>query len=182
MPARTWLRRSSAMRWEAAPFSRQRRSIPAHSVARFDRRRLECRVQPERGLDGAAHHPASAGDETTRMGPSHLAGQRRGHDVLSHGAGYAATKSANANLAVSLAKELAGTGITSNAVSPAMIVTPGVEEMLLGESPGFRPPARRPGRVEDRTEEHGAQPQRTAGHPETLRPRSRSWPARGRLY
>jgi 3-oxoacyl-[acyl-carrier protein] reductase len=52
-------------------------------------------------------------------------------------AAYAATKSANANLAVSLAKELTGTGITSNAVSPGMIVTPGVEAMLREMAPQF---------------------------------------------
>jgi 3-oxoacyl-[acyl-carrier protein] reductase len=52
-------------------------------------------------------------------------------------AAYSATKSANANLAVSLAKALAGTGITSNAVSPGMIVTPGVEEMLKTMAPKF---------------------------------------------
>ncbi len=50
-------------------------------------------------------------------------------------ANYSATKGANVNLAVSLAKELTGTGITSNAVSPGMILTPGVEEMLKGMAP-----------------------------------------------
>ena len=45
---------------------------------------------------------------------------------------YSATKSANVNLAVSLAKDLAGTGITSNAVSPGMILTGGVEDMFRG--------------------------------------------------
>ncbi len=48
---------------------------------------------------------------------------------------YSATKAANVNLAVSLAKDLAGTGITSNAVSPGMVITPGVEEMLKGMAP-----------------------------------------------
>jgi NAD(P)-dependent dehydrogenase (short-subunit alcohol dehydrogenase family) len=48
---------------------------------------------------------------------------------------YSATKGANINLAVSLAKALAGTGITSNAVSPGMIITPGVEDMLKGMAP-----------------------------------------------
>ena len=50
-------------------------------------------------------------------------------------ANYSATKAANINLAVSLSKALAGTGITSNAVSPGMIMTPGVEEMLKGMAP-----------------------------------------------
>lgn len=57
------------------------------------------------------------------------------------GCAYAATKSACLNLAVSLAKGLAGTGITSNAVSPGMIVTPGVEEMLKKMAPKFDLPA-----------------------------------------
>jgi 3-oxoacyl-[acyl-carrier protein] reductase len=54
---------------------------------------------------------------------------------------YSATKAANLNLAVSLAKELAGTGITSNAVSPGMIMTPGVEDMLRGMAPQIGLPA-----------------------------------------
>jgi NAD(P)-dependent dehydrogenase (short-subunit alcohol dehydrogenase family) len=50
-------------------------------------------------------------------------------------AAYSATKVANVSLAVSLSKALAGTGVTSNAVSPGMIVTPGVEDMLKGMAP-----------------------------------------------
>jgi NAD(P)-dependent dehydrogenase (short-subunit alcohol dehydrogenase family) len=56
-------------------------------------------------------------------------------------ASYSATKAANLNLAVSLARELTGTGITSNAVSPGMIVTPGVEEMLRNMAPEIGVPA-----------------------------------------
>jgi 3-oxoacyl-[acyl-carrier protein] reductase len=52
-------------------------------------------------------------------------------------ANYSATKAANLNLAVSLAKDLAGTGVTSNAVSPGMIITPGVEEMLKAMAPQY---------------------------------------------
>ncbi len=45
---------------------------------------------------------------------------------------YSVTKAANLNMAVGLAKALANTGITVNAVSPGLILTPGVEEMLRG--------------------------------------------------
>jgi 3-oxoacyl-[acyl-carrier protein] reductase len=56
-------------------------------------------------------------------------------------ASYSATKAANLNLAVSLAKDLAGTGVTSNAVSPGMIVTPGVEDMLKAMAPQYGLPS-----------------------------------------
>jgi len=41
---------------------------------------------------------------------------------------YSATKAANATMTVSLSKELAGTGVTSNTVSPGPIRTPALEE------------------------------------------------------
>ncbi|MDX2118668.1 MAG: SDR family NAD(P)-dependent oxidoreductase [Planctomycetota bacterium] len=44
--------------------------------------------------------------------------------------GYSASKGAILNLAVSLAQGLAGTGITSNAVSPGIIMTAGVDAMF----------------------------------------------------
>ena len=44
---------------------------------------------------------------------------------------YAASKAANISMSVSLAKELSGTGITVNTVSPGPIVTPGVKDMFI---------------------------------------------------
>jgi NAD(P)-dependent dehydrogenase (short-subunit alcohol dehydrogenase family) len=82
-------------------------------------------------------------------------------------AAYSTTKGANINLAVGLAKELTGTGVTSNAVSPGPILTPGWEQFVnqmaakLGWPEGlaerearfvkeFAPnPSNRVGRVED---------------------------------
>ena len=45
-------------------------------------------------------------------------------------ADYAAAKAALANMTVSLAKALAGTGVTSNTISPGLIDTEGVEQVL----------------------------------------------------
>lgn len=50
---------------------------------------------------------------------------------LAEQASYSASKSANVNLAVSLAKELAGTRITSNAISLGPILTDGFKEFAL---------------------------------------------------
>jgi len=43
---------------------------------------------------------------------------------------YGVTKAANINMTVSLAKAVAGTGITVNCVSPGPIVTPGAKELF----------------------------------------------------
>lgn len=55
---------------------------------------------------------------------------------------YCATKIANINLAISLAQALSGTGITSNAVSPGIIMTAGVDQMFdamqLEKDPALR--------------------------------------------
>jgi 3-oxoacyl-[acyl-carrier protein] reductase len=44
--------------------------------------------------------------------------------------GYSATKIANINLAVSLAQSLSNTGVTSNAISPGIIMTDGLDAMF----------------------------------------------------
>ncbi len=45
---------------------------------------------------------------------------------------YAAGKAAVVNLSLSLSKELAGSGVTVNTVSPGVIVTPGLQEAFRG--------------------------------------------------
>jgi 3-oxoacyl-[acyl-carrier protein] reductase len=57
---------------------------------------------------------------------------------------YSATKVANINLAVSLAMTLADSGVTSNAVSPGIILTPGLHEMFdkMGVDPDLEMRAR----------------------------------------
>jgi NAD(P)-dependent dehydrogenase (short-subunit alcohol dehydrogenase family) len=83
--------------------------------------------------------------------------------------GYAATKAANINLAVSLAKELAGTGITSNAVSPGMVVTPGALELLKGLAPTFGLPADDTGAlIEYAAKNMAPNPSARAGRPEDI--------------
>ncbi|MFC4530624.1 SDR family NAD(P)-dependent oxidoreductase [Sphaerisporangium dianthi] len=49
---------------------------------------------------------------------------------------YNATLAARHNLAVSLARELAGTGVTSNVVSPGAILVDAVKDFITGLAPG----------------------------------------------
>jgi 3-oxoacyl-[acyl-carrier protein] reductase len=82
---------------------------------------------------------------------------------------YSATKAANISLAVSLAKDLAGTGITSNAVSPGMIVTPGVEEMLKDMAPQFGLPSDDLAALKEYAEKNFvANPSGRSGRPEEI--------------
>lgn len=50
---------------------------------------------------------------------------------------YNATLAARHNLAVSLARELSGTGVTSNVVAPGAILVPAVRELLTRAAPGY---------------------------------------------
>lgn len=50
--------------------------------------------------------------------------------ALAERASYSATKAAILNLSLSLSKELSGTGVTSNVISPGVIATPMVQELL----------------------------------------------------
>jgi NAD(P)-dependent dehydrogenase (short-subunit alcohol dehydrogenase family) len=52
-----------------------------------------------------------------------------------------ATRSANLNLTISLAEDRAGTGISSNAVSPGLEMTRGVEARLTRDGPQLGIPA-----------------------------------------
>jgi 3-oxoacyl-[acyl-carrier protein] reductase len=50
---------------------------------------------------------------------------------------YNASLAARHNLAVSLARELEGTGVTSNIVSPGAILVPAVKELLIKIAPQY---------------------------------------------
>jgi len=57
-----------------------------------------------------------------------------GHDPQAVIPDYGAAKAAMINLTVSLSKAIAGSGITSNSVSPGLITTPSVRRWLQGLS------------------------------------------------
>jgi 3-oxoacyl-[acyl-carrier protein] reductase len=56
---------------------------------------------------------------------------------IAAGPDYNATLGARHNLAVSLARELAGTGVTSNVVAPGAVLVPAVRELLTGAAASY---------------------------------------------
>jgi 3-oxoacyl-[acyl-carrier protein] reductase len=76
---------------------------------------------------------------------------------------YSATKAASINLAVSLAMTLADSGVTSNAVSPGIILTPGIHEMFdkMGVDSDLEVRAKM-------AAEHGPNPLGRAGFPQEI--------------
>ncbi|WP_407549248.1 SDR family oxidoreductase [Streptomyces sp. Pv4-95] len=57
-------------------------------------------------------------------------GSRAVRTPLPHMATYSAAKAAVVNMTTSLARHLAGTGVTANCVSPGVIITPSLQRML----------------------------------------------------
>ncbi|MGW7574550.1 SDR family NAD(P)-dependent oxidoreductase [Streptomyces sp. NPDC054765] len=97
-------------------------------------------------------------------------GSRAVRTPLPHMVAYSAAKAAVVNMTTSLARHLAGTGVTANCVSPGVIATPSMyrmfEERAAGEEAGAGPEGG-PGEA-DIVAEYAPNPSGRLGRPEDI--------------
>ncbi|MGX1757411.1 SDR family NAD(P)-dependent oxidoreductase [Streptomyces lydicus] len=102
-------------------------------------------------------------------------GSRAVRTPLPNMVAYSAAKAAVVNMTTSLARHLAGTGVTANCVSPGVIVTPSLSRMFEQRTGGDEAPAEAPegGREGGRDEaeivaEYAPNPSGRLGRPEDI--------------
>ncbi|MDT0456896.1 SDR family oxidoreductase [Streptomyces sp. DSM 41527] len=98
-------------------------------------------------------------------------GSRAVRTPLPHMVAYSAAKAAVVNMTTSLARHLAGTGVTANCVSPGVIVTPSLSRMFEERAAGDEAPGAAPEGGPDEAAivaEYASNPSGRLGRPEDI--------------